>query len=1026
MSYFYNNIVVNQKTPYIYLNNANVKWTEANNIKTLDINSVRFVSPSTNNFRLQSNSPAINTGRDVGSFGVSFDYDGKSRPSGSAYDLGAYEFQVTGPTSNAGPDKSITLPTNSIILNGSGTSATGITGYLWTKKSGPAATLANETTPNLTVTNMVEGAYVFELRVTDANGFALDEVSVNVQPAATNQNPVANAGPDRTITLPTNTLILNGTGTDADGTITSYLWTAVSGPAATLANAGTPNLSLSNLVQGTYVFQLTVTDNNNATASDQVTVTVNPAATNQLPVVNAGNERTIFLPQNQIALTATAFDPDGTIAGILWEKRSGGSATLTNINALTLTASDLVLGIYTFRITVTDNNGATAFAEVKVNVLQGNQSPVANAGPDQTITLPTNTVILTGSGTDSDGTISGYTWTKASGPAATLTNANTATLTVTNMVEGVYVFNLTVTDNAGATGTDQVTVTVSSGATNANELPIALAGGNISFSLPTNLANLYGSGFDPDGSIVSYAWTKASGGSVTLMNQDKPTLTVSNLQAGQYSFRLTVTDNSGAIGTDIAFVTVTEAGTNIFPVASAGANKVIKLPLNSTSLNGSGSDEDGTITTYLWTQTSGTTATILSPSTPTTTVSGLVEGDYTFRLTVTDDKGATAFAEVLIRVINSTSNLPPTVDAGPSVKIFLPTNTLTLNGTASDDGVIASYLWSKLSGPTVTLVNPAELNLSLTNLVLGEYVFKLTVTDQDGASAFDVVRVTVLPESSLPPVVNAGPDQEITFPENQVTLTGTAVSSTGSIVSTLWSKEVGPAAVLAGTTTPTLTVSGMQVGTYLFTYKATDNTGKEASDNVQVIVKPTPPNQPPVVSAGLNQTIELPVNQATLTGSATDADGTIVSLLWSQLSGPSSATLQNETTLTLNALNLIAGNYTFKLEATDNSGNVGSNYAIIYVTSPQSGTDLPPIVFAGEDVTLILPNNSVEITGTAHDPEGNSLIFFLGTGMQENRFHSTTYWWNYSIVELTWNWDSIHFGLQQQTLLFNPPVMMSM
>ena len=54
-----------------------------------------------------------------------------------------------------------------------------------------------------------------------------------------------------------------------------------------------------------------------------------------------------------------------------------------------------------------------------------NIPPTANAGTDQTITLPTNTVSLSGSGTDPDGTISSYSWTKISGPASgTITNAS--------------------------------------------------------------------------------------------------------------------------------------------------------------------------------------------------------------------------------------------------------------------------------------------------------------------------------------------------------------------------------------------------------------------------------------------------------------------------------------------------------------------------------------------------------------------------------------------------------------------------
>lgn len=84
-----------------------------------------------------------------------------------------------------------------------------------------------------------------------------------------------------------------------------------------------------------------------------------------------------------------------------------------------------------------------------------NAAPVANAGPDQTITLPTSTVTLNGSGTDIDGTIVKYEWSNAIG-----TKWPGQTVTMTGLIAGTYTYNLTVTDDKGATGTDQVTVTV--------------------------------------------------------------------------------------------------------------------------------------------------------------------------------------------------------------------------------------------------------------------------------------------------------------------------------------------------------------------------------------------------------------------------------------------------------------------------------------------------------------------------------------------------------------------------------------
>lgn len=89
-------------------------------------------------------------------------------------------------------------------------------------------------------------------------------------------DPTANAGPDRVIVLPTSSVVLDGSATD-DGTITSFAWTQVSGPnTASLAGAVTEDLTASGLIEGVYEFQLTVTDNELNTDSDQVLVNVVP------------------------------------------------------------------------------------------------------------------------------------------------------------------------------------------------------------------------------------------------------------------------------------------------------------------------------------------------------------------------------------------------------------------------------------------------------------------------------------------------------------------------------------------------------------------------------------------------------------------------------------------------------------------------------------------------------------------------------------------------------------------------------
>lgn len=99
-------------------------------------------------------------------------------------------------------------------------------------------------------------------------------------------------------------------------------------------------------------------------------------------------------------------------------------------------------------------------------MLQFSQAPVttptANAGSNQTITLPTSAVTLNGSGTAGAGhTISSYAWTQLSGPGtAVISNPASASTLVTGLMQGIYLFRLTVTNSASATATANVTITV--------------------------------------------------------------------------------------------------------------------------------------------------------------------------------------------------------------------------------------------------------------------------------------------------------------------------------------------------------------------------------------------------------------------------------------------------------------------------------------------------------------------------------------------------------------------------------------
>jgi hypothetical protein len=920
--------------------------------------------PNLNYLKLITGSDLIDAGTNVG-----MPYNG------AAPDQGAFETGTGGPpppnqapTANAGPDRTITLPTNNTTLNGSGTDPDGtIASYQWTKIAGPATfTIASPATAVTNITGLVQGQYTFRLTVTDNGGLtASDDVLVTVNAAAANQPPTANAGPDRNITLPTNNTTLNGSGTDPDGTIASYSWTKIAGPATfTIASPATAVTNITGLVQGQYTFRLTVTDNGGLTASDDVLVTVN-AAPNQAPTANAGPNRNITLPTNNTTLNGSGTDPDGTIASYSWTKIAGPATfTIASPTTAVTNITGLVQGQYTFRLTVTDNGGLTAFDDVlvTVNAAPVNQAPTANAGPNRNITLPVNNTTLNGSGTDPDGTVTSYQWTKIAGPATfTIASPTTAVTNITGLVQGQYTFRLTVTDNGGLTDTDDVLVTVNAAP---NQAPTADAGPNRTITLPVNNTTLNGSGTDPDGTIVSYQWTKIAGpAAFTIASPTTAVTNITGLVQGQYTFRLTVTDNGGLTDTDDVLVTVNAAPANQAPTANAGPDRTITLPANNTTLNGSGTDPDGTILSYQWTKIAGPAAfTIASPTTAVTNITGLVQGQYTFRLTVTDNGGLTDTDDVLVTV-NAAPNQAPTADAGPNRTITLPANSATLNGSGTDpDGTIVSYQWTKIAGPVPSaIVSPNSAVTNVTGLAEGQYLFRLTVTDNGGLTDTDDVIVTVNAAPNQAPTANAGPDRTITLPANNATLTGSGTDPGGFIASYQWTKIAGPTSFTIVSPNSAVTdISGLVQGQYTFRLTVTDNTGLIDTDDVIVIVNAAP-NQRPIANAGADQTIVLPANSVTLNGAGTDPDGTITSYQWTWVSGPQQYEIVSPGQAQTVVSGLAEGVYEFQLTVTDNRGATGTDIVRIAVVLPsESKAKLYPNPATGSVINIQI--NAATIT----------------------------------------------------------------
>lgn len=188
------------------------------------------------------------------------------------------------------------------------------------------------------------------------------------------------------------------------------------------------------------------------------------AAQNARPSVSAGANQTITLPASTVSLVGKACDADGSIASYKWTAKNGG--TITSANAASTSVTGLsVAGNYVFTLKGTDNSGATDSASVTIVVNPAlppvnNNAPRSYAGADVTISLPATSIALNGKGTDNDGMVVSYLWTKEVGPGGSITNPNVAVTSFTGFTAGEYRLKLTVTDNNSSTGSDTIHISV--------------------------------------------------------------------------------------------------------------------------------------------------------------------------------------------------------------------------------------------------------------------------------------------------------------------------------------------------------------------------------------------------------------------------------------------------------------------------------------------------------------------------------------------------------------------------------------
>ncbi|XP_066572010.1 dyslexia-associated protein KIAA0319 isoform X1 [Amia ocellicauda] len=476
-------------------------------------------------------------------------------------------------------------------------------------------------------------------------------------------------------------------------------------------------------------------------------------------MVSVGDNVEVTLPKNTVELNAFVVPepPTDTSYSYEWSLISHPAdyeGEMESKHTKSLKLSRLSSGLYVFKVSVSgDRSYGEGFVNVTVKAAaRVNQSPVAIVSPlTQEVSLPTTSTFIDGSQSTDDEKIVSYHWEKVRGPLQEYkVSADTPILHLTDLVPGNYTFRLTVIDSDGAANSTTAKVLVNRPV---DYPPVANAGPNQAITLPHNYITLNGNQSSDDHSIVSYEWSlspTSKGKVVAMQGVRTPFLQLSAMQEGDYTFQLTVTDSANQQATATATVIV-QAEKNSPPVAIVGPDKELTFPAENSILDGSHSTDDQGIVSFHWDCVSGPPgAKIENGDAALATVTGLKIGTYKFRLTVKDQQGLASNAVVTVTV-KEESNASPVAHASGSHILFLPNNSIVLDGSAStDDQGIVSYLWvrdgqSPAAGDVI-YGSEQQAMLYLTNLVEGTYLFQLRVCDSKGDCSTDTATVEVRPD----------------------------------------------------------------------------------------------------------------------------------------------------------------------------------------------------------------------------------------------------------------------------------------
>ncbi len=678
-------------------------------------------------------------------------------------------------------------------------------------------------------------------------------------------------------------------------------------------------------------------------------------------------------PATNATITATASDPDGTVASVQFTANNVALQTITTA-PYTYTWTPPGAGVYVLRAIATDNQGLKGRDSVTVTVL-ANQSPAIQFTQPATNSQfnYNQTIPLSVTATDADGTISQVRILQGSN-ILQIFFSPPYSINWTPPGPGTYIFTAQATDNLGAVSTTSITATVLANQPPQLQITQPTAGTQYAYN---QTIPFQATASDVDGS-VSQVDFYVNNVPVQTFTSAPYSFTVVPSGAGIYTLKAVATDDQGLTTTVTNVVTVLP---NQPPVININ-QPTVGASYNYTQLvniDASVSDADGTIDS-VWFSINGVQVAAFASGPYTYVWTPTVSGQDTLMVMARDNTGQTSTAS---RVFTVLPNLPPIVQITAPASASLSTINVPvqIEATASDPEGSPVYVSFYAAGVLLNIDSIAPFQATWTPTSLGNKTIIAIGEDSLGLTGADTITIQIV--ANQPPVVQftapANNSQSITG--QPLTLNVTATDPDGTVTKVDF--FAGGALIGTDNTAPfSLIWTPVVAGNYSVVATATDDQGETNSAilSISVVSNLSPLVQ---VTQPTNLTTFSQSQSVSIAATASDPDGTVTqvqfyvgnTLVQTDVTSPYTATWSPSGT----------GTFFVKAIATDNMGALGKDSVQITVVPNQK-----PVV----SITQPANNSSkplnvaVPFSATASDPDGtvSKVEFFVNGSLIGTQF----------------------------------------